>query len=611
MRHDVFECYDDAAYRVEAACAAHQTLQPGPTRNDAERHEVCVRTTRGRTRNDAATVSCRTARKTPLGDLMELTRFASISIALVLGANVVRSQVECTIIEPPHGPRGTYVDRVWPGGVVPYDFQSDVSTQNQDRVRAIMAEIESWANVRFVPRQGDEPYWITVQNSISGNSATVGKRAGGVVNIATWESNGLILHELMHALGFLHEQQRADRDQYIELHPCALLNSNYNLWATALTATPYDFESVMHYTPFWGCSSEEAFRVREPYRSFHASTVGTWQFDYRGPSAGDIWSMYLMYGGDPVPGPFSLDAPADGAQFVERQPVTVSWVPAPLADSYRVELDRTPFFARPFFAYETPEASFTLPQQSVGTFYWRVTAINHRGETLPHPRPLDVRAFEVVERCVADIVPPYGIADDADVAAFISIFTDASSIDAAEVDIAKPFGLLDLSDVDAFIRAFQTGLRKVAPASPRVPLPLDEAPHACRSMPSGPSRNSFRYRSDRRGGTGCPRRRLSRRQRRRHARIGRGGDRRCRCFERYRRGQHRRVGSLRGTPERPRRRVRHQADRLDGAHRSRRSTAALLPPPPPDRVPGVDPDAGRPTHRSPPGICRLPADAPG
>ena len=62
--------------------------------------------------------------------------------------------------------------------------------------------------------------------------------------------NTSVLHEAMHALGFKHEQGRADRDDYVEIHPSLTQNSNYmkipaENWTD--TGSPYDFHSIMHY----------------------------------------------------------------------------------------------------------------------------------------------------------------------------------------------------------------------------------------------------------------------------------------------------------------------------------------------------------------------------
>jgi hypothetical protein len=59
-----------------------------------------------------------------------------------------------------------------------------------------------------------------------------------------------LLHEAMHALGFHHEQSRADRDDYVEIHPSLTQNDNFvkipaEMWTK--TRSPYDFDSIMQY----------------------------------------------------------------------------------------------------------------------------------------------------------------------------------------------------------------------------------------------------------------------------------------------------------------------------------------------------------------------------
>jgi hypothetical protein len=64
---------------------------------------------------------------------------------------------------------------------------------------------------------------------------------------------GTIVHELLHALGFWHEQSRPDRDDYITLalqNVRADLAFNFDkaaLSSVDLLGTPYDFASIMHY----------------------------------------------------------------------------------------------------------------------------------------------------------------------------------------------------------------------------------------------------------------------------------------------------------------------------------------------------------------------------
>jgi hypothetical protein len=68
---------------------------------------------------------------------------------------------------------------------------------------------------------------------------------------AWMESNHTTMqHEAMHALGFKHEQSRPDRDDYVEIHPSVMGDTDYAKllganWVN--TSSPYEFDSVMQY----------------------------------------------------------------------------------------------------------------------------------------------------------------------------------------------------------------------------------------------------------------------------------------------------------------------------------------------------------------------------
>ena len=83
--------------------------------------------------------------------------------------------------------RGPYVLNLWPG-VVPYEFDANVSSLHRDWAIAAMADWENVANVNFRPRNGDDNYLYIQDSDV--NSSQVGMVGGGqVVNIFNWESN--------------------------------------------------------------------------------------------------------------------------------------------------------------------------------------------------------------------------------------------------------------------------------------------------------------------------------------------------------------------------------------------------------------------------------------
>ena len=65
------------------------------------------------------------------------------------------------------------------------------------------------------------------------------------------KSKGRILHELGHVIGFFHEQQRKDRDQYIEVNMANIKPSLQKQFMirndSSSLGTKYDLKSIMHY----------------------------------------------------------------------------------------------------------------------------------------------------------------------------------------------------------------------------------------------------------------------------------------------------------------------------------------------------------------------------
>ncbi|KAM9764609.1 hatching enzyme 1.2-like [Menidia menidia] len=145
----------------------------------------------------------------------------------------------------------------WPktGGYVyvPYTISSQYSCQQRD---VIVKGLESFHNttcVRFVPRLPEHKHYISIFSG-SGCWSYLG-RLNGAQKLSL-RRNGclhqsIVQHELLHALGFNHEQVRSDRDRYVRIlwdniQPGR--EHNFKKKKTNNLQTPYDFGSVMEYS---------------------------------------------------------------------------------------------------------------------------------------------------------------------------------------------------------------------------------------------------------------------------------------------------------------------------------------------------------------------------
>ncbi|XP_062380133.1 hatching enzyme 1.2-like [Sardina pilchardus] len=134
---------------------------------------------------------------------------------------------------------------------VPYIVNPEFSYYEVRKIQNAMATFSCKTCVKFVPRSSQRDY-LSIENK-SGCYSYLGRTGGGqVVSLNRYGCvyHGIIQHELLHALGFHHEQTRSDRDQHVRINFENInqrMVSNFQKQHTNNLNTPYDYSSVMHY----------------------------------------------------------------------------------------------------------------------------------------------------------------------------------------------------------------------------------------------------------------------------------------------------------------------------------------------------------------------------
>ncbi|XP_053207686.1 astacin-like metalloendopeptidase [Panonychus citri] len=142
----------------------------------------------------------------------------------------------------------------WPNGKVPYVISRDFNGEERSVIARAIDDYHSRTCIRFEPYTGSEPNYIHLVRG-SGCSSRVGM-TGGMQQVTLGQgcvTVGIVEHELMHALGFVHEQSRTDRDRYIRVNYQNIrrgLEQNFRKYSVEEITTlnePYDYGSVLHY----------------------------------------------------------------------------------------------------------------------------------------------------------------------------------------------------------------------------------------------------------------------------------------------------------------------------------------------------------------------------
>uniref|UniRef100_T1IUP2 Metalloendopeptidase n=1 Tax=Strigamia maritima TaxID=126957 RepID=T1IUP2_STRMM len=162
----------------------------------------------------------------------------------ISGVNISTILVKNAIINPA---------QKWPGGIVPYVIGAEFGREDRLRIAQAVIEFHGRTCIRLVPRRDQKDFIFYYRGG--GCMSQVGRK-GGQQLISLGHGcvhPGIIIHETLHALGFWHEQSRADRDDHIIVHWENIANgmeTNFlkYTWAEIQgLGEPYDLGSVMHY----------------------------------------------------------------------------------------------------------------------------------------------------------------------------------------------------------------------------------------------------------------------------------------------------------------------------------------------------------------------------
>lgn len=145
----------------------------------------------------------------------------------------------------------------WSGGVIPYYIKTGIRPNNMKAIDQAIKEINKTTNLCLIPKNSSHRNYVEfVEEDIGfcGGRSFVGMIPFGKkqeITLSTcdvgWQ---LVVHEILHAAGFHHEQTRPDRDDYVKImwdniEQKAKSNFRKGIFREGIGA--YDFTSIMHY----------------------------------------------------------------------------------------------------------------------------------------------------------------------------------------------------------------------------------------------------------------------------------------------------------------------------------------------------------------------------
>lgn len=253
------------------------------------------------------------------------TTYQLIDGFAVVYGDIIATRLEDLVIKPGARYASVTSGALWPNGRIPYVFDADVPAQTRTRFADAVTEWQTNTPIRLIPRNGEAAY-VRVRRGTDARvcTANVGWFSGeSNITLPDNCSIGNIVHEIGHTVGLFHEQQRRDRDSFVEiLYPNITAEFASNFEKIRIDAGrdvgSYNYASIMHYGTTAFAVIGDTIRTIPPGIPLGGQTL----------SAGDIDAVQRLYGGPPTSftittNPSGLTLTVDGVTFAA--PRTFSW----------------------------------------------------------------------------------------------------------------------------------------------------------------------------------------------------------------------------------------------------------------------------------------------
>lgn len=190
---------------------------------------------------------------------------------------------------------------LWPQGSIPFEIDDSIKDNplQVDTIKKVVNSLNEWAKLNIHPRQEGEKNYVLFKRGTQHCYANIGFRLG-VTNVSLSAGCGEkeIFHEFFHVLGFFHEQNRTDRDNFIQILWENIDEENwsqfekfstksYPLAFQNLNSIPFTFDSIMLYDSQAFSNTSDYSMVRTDGTPFSVSS--------RRPTPIDLDRVKILY----------------------------------------------------------------------------------------------------------------------------------------------------------------------------------------------------------------------------------------------------------------------------------------------------------------------------
>lgn len=147
----------------------------------------------------------------------------------------------------------------WSNATIPFYIKEEHFSDGE--IEVILSAIKDFhmkTCLRFKPYKLTDVNWVFITGNEAGCWSSVGMKGEGGqqlnVNSPKCVKKGVVMHEMLHAAGFFHQQSASNRDEHVKIIWENISDgheSNFNKYDESVVTnygTSYDYESIMHYS---------------------------------------------------------------------------------------------------------------------------------------------------------------------------------------------------------------------------------------------------------------------------------------------------------------------------------------------------------------------------